>query len=207
MYRDERLRAAYSGGPAPYSGSANEDRSRSQEEEAMTVDAASIIRSQIESVLERALSDHELADVHSADDLTPAQLNLVTVLKRRNIVTAVRYLRAVLPSVATKELQRFIDSIEDYIATKIPLADRRLNNESLFERTLGRPLIDAERRPIPTLDELSPEQRAAAASMYARNIDTAILYVAAIASKVTAKLSEQWIIATFESSPRNRSSE
>ena len=182
---------------------AKEDRCR--DEEAMTVDAA--FRSQIVSVLERAVSDHELAEVNSADDLTPPQLNLVTVLKRRNIVTAVGYLRAVLPSLETKDLLRFIDRIEHNIAAKIPLAERRLNNESLFVRTLGRPLSAAERHQISTLDQLSAEHRAAAAAMHARNIDTAILYVVAIASKVTAKLSEQWIIATFKSSPPNPSSE
>ena len=171
----------------------------------MPTDAAQ--RLQIERALRRELKDSELVAVRALNDLTPEQLQIVAELRRRDPISPVLFLSAVVPDESFGAINTFARDIHDYIAAKAPPAERRLDNESLFERTLGRSLSAGERRPISTLEELSPEQRAAAASMYARNIDTAILYVAAIASKVTAKLSEQWIIATFESSSPPPSSE
>lgn len=156
-------------------------------------------RLQIESALRRELTESELVAVPTLDELTLPQLQVLAELGKRDPISPSLYLQAVVPDASFKSCRSFVQDIDAYIAAKLPPVERRLHNEWLFETTLGRPLSEAERHPIATLDQISPEQRAAAAIMYTDNIDTAIMYIVAIASKVTAMMSEKWIIATFQS--------
>jgi hypothetical protein len=86
----------------------------------------------------------------SLEALTPGHLAVFLVLRQRNIVTALHYLRAVLPGTPFRDLTRFL---ADYQPPPPPLAP------DTYATLLERPLTDRERTAVTTLADLLPEQR------------------------------------------------
>lgn len=64
---------------------------------------------QIERALGRALSATELEPVGSLSSLKAAQLEVVKILAQRQLVSALDYMRAIVPTALTAELKQFIN--------------------------------------------------------------------------------------------------
>lgn len=64
---------------------------------------------QIEQALGRSLSAAELEPVATLTSLKPEQLEVVKLLARRQLVSTLDYMRAIVPTALTGELMRFIN--------------------------------------------------------------------------------------------------
>lgn len=64
---------------------------------------------QIEQALGRSLSAAELEPVATMSSLKPEQIGVVKVLAQQQLVSALDYMRAVVPTALTGELMRFIN--------------------------------------------------------------------------------------------------
>jgi hypothetical protein len=64
---------------------------------------------QIEQALGRSLSAAELEPVATISSLKPEQIGVVKVLAQQQLVSALDYMRAVVPTALTGELMRFIN--------------------------------------------------------------------------------------------------
>jgi hypothetical protein len=65
-------------------------------------------REQIESWVGRALTPRELETVETIERLTPEHLEVARQLCQHQLVACMLYLRAVVPSALTRDLQRFM---------------------------------------------------------------------------------------------------
>jgi hypothetical protein len=108
-------------------------------------------RYHIEERLGRALTDADLAEAATFDDLSREQLELVVRLQRSRLLASV-YLRAVVPSVGFSDVRNVVFAIKDFIAEKYRPAP--LAAEHLYEGELGRPLTDQERQVVDAIPDL-----------------------------------------------------
>lgn len=108
-------------------------------------------RYHIEVHLGRELTAEELAKATTFDDLSREQLGIIAQLERRGILAGA-YVRAVVPSARYSDAREFVMSIQDLIARKYPPVP--LTMEHLYERELGRPLTDEERRVVDSIPDL-----------------------------------------------------
>lgn len=134
---------------------------------------------QIEDWLGRQLTNDELRPVESLDALSDDQLAVVAVIRPRNLIAPLLYLRFVVPSALTRELINLIDNIAGVVASRRPPLD--LPNLPLFERYLGRSLEPVERMQVAALEDLSPAHIAAATALFNAEPMVGFLYLQRIA--------------------------
>lgn len=131
-------------------------------------------RHHIEERLGRALTDEDLAEVATIDDLSREQLAIVARLERSGLLASA-YVRAVVPSAAFPQVRDLVFTIQDVIARKLPPA--RLRMEDYYGPQLGRPLTDEERRVVYSIPDLTSAQRAVARRLASGERVYALLYL------------------------------
>jgi hypothetical protein len=136
-------------------------------------------QAQVEADLGRPFTEAELEEVPSLDQLNDDQIAAVDVLRRRNYITPMLYVRAIVPAAKHAEVRRFIDvDVERIAIERRPPED--LPNQNWFEHYAGRPLRPMERVRVESFEKMSSEQIALARTLARVNPTTCFLYLTRI---------------------------
>lgn len=131
---------------------------------------------QVEYDLGRPLTDAELQEVPSLDQLTDDQIAVADVLRQRNELLPMLYIKAIVPTASHTEVRRFIhDDIERIAIERRPPPD--LPNQDWFEHYAGRPLRPMELVRVESFEKVSSEQIDLARTLAAASPPTCFLYL------------------------------
>jgi hypothetical protein len=131
--------------------------------------------------LGRELTAAELVQVDTFEDLSRAQLDVVAKLAERDGILPSNYELGVVPSAEHGDVRKFVLNVGAFIANKFPAsALPRLRMEPVYERELGRPLNEEERRSVESLQSLSPAQLAVATQLALKDIAYAMTYLSEV---------------------------
>jgi hypothetical protein len=147
-------------------------------------------RYHIETRLGRALTDEELAEARTFDELGREQLAIVAQLAHRGILASA-YVRAVVPSAGHSDVRDFVMSIQDFVARKYP--PEQLAMEHLYGRELGRPLTDEERRLVASLPDLGEAQVGVARQLASRERVLGLLYLADVVKSAATQERDAYV--------------
>jgi hypothetical protein len=136
-------------------------------------------RHQVEMFLRRPLTDDELQEVPSLDQLTDDQIAVVTTIRPRNRIAPALYVKAVVPTANHADVMKFIDEdIERIAIERRPPED--LPNQHMFEHHAGRPLRPMERVRVESFEKMSHEQIELARTLARAGLATCFLYLSRI---------------------------
>ena len=108
----------------------------------------------VEYDLGRPLTDVELQEVSSLEQLSDDQIAVIATIRRRNGITPMLYVRAIVPTADYPTVRKLVhDDLDEIIRDRQPLP-----NLELFERFAGRPLLPAECVRVQSFEKLSREQ-------------------------------------------------
>lgn len=137
-------------------------------------------RGMVEMFLDRPLTEDELQEVPSIDDLTDDQIAVIAAIRPRNRNAPLVFVKAVVPTAGHREVLKLIDEdIERIAAERRP--PEELPNESWFEHHAGRPLSPMERVRVESFEQLSPEHIELARTLARADPTTCFLYLKRVA--------------------------
>jgi hypothetical protein len=136
-------------------------------------------RGQVEAELERPLTDAELREVASIDELTDDQIAVVAAIRRHNRIAPMLYVKAVVPTADHADVMKFIDEDIERIAIE-RRPPEELPNQHWFEHYAGRPLRPTERVRVESFEEMSSEQIELARVLARADPTTGFLYLTRI---------------------------
>lgn len=138
------------------------------------------MRGQVEPYLGRQLTEAELQEVASLDELTDAHIAVFAEIRPRNRIVPMLYLKAVVPTADHDAVMKLIDGdLQRLVAERRP--PEPLPNENLFEVHIGRPLRPHERVRVESFEKLSGDQIELARTLARANIAAAFLYLSRVA--------------------------
>lgn len=136
-------------------------------------------RDQVEMCLGRSLTDAELQEVPSLDQLTDDQIAVVAAIRPRNRIAPTVYVKAVVPTAEHADVMKFIDEDIERIAIE-RRPPEELPNQQLFEHYAGRPLKPIERVRVESFEKMSSEQIELARTLSRADPTTGFLYLSRI---------------------------
>jgi len=136
-------------------------------------------RGQVEAELERSLTDAELQEVASIDDLTDDQIAVVAAIRRHNRIAPMLYVKAVVPTARHADVMKFIDEQIERIAIE-RRPPEELPNQNWFEHYAGRPLRPMERVRVESFEKMSHDQIQLARTLARADPTTCFLYLTRI---------------------------
>ena len=136
-------------------------------------------RGQVEGELGRPLTDAELQEVASIDELTDDQIAVVATIRRHNRVAPMLYVKAVVPTADHADVMKFIDEDIERIAIE-RRPPEELPNQQLFDHYASRPLRPIERVRVESFEKMSNEQIELARTLARANLATGFLYLSRI---------------------------
>jgi hypothetical protein len=165
-------------------------------------------RGQVEGELGRSLTQAELKEVASIDELSDDQIAAIAAIRQHNRIAPMLYVKAIVPTADHADVMRFIDEDIQRIATerrppgdlpkqraaaKTPYfincdmshrKEEQMNidptDRGRIENWLDRPLTDEELLPVESLDMLSDDQVAVVAAIQPRNRIAPLLFLHAV---------------------------
>jgi hypothetical protein len=145
-------------------------------------------RGQVEAELGRSLTDAELQEVASLDELTDDQIAVLAAIRRHNRMAPMLYVKAVVPTADHHAVIKLIDEDLVRIASE-RLRPDDLPNQELFEHYAGRPLRPLERVRVESFEQLSSDQIALARTLARADLATGFLYLSRVAP---GESTERW---------------
>lgn len=136
-------------------------------------------RDQVEMFLGRPLTDAELQQVASLDELTDDQIAVVAAIRPRNRIAPTVYIKAVVPTAEHADVMKFIDDDIERIAIE-RRPPEELPNQHMFEHYAGRPLRPMERVRVESFEKMSSEQIELARMLARADPTTGFLYLTRI---------------------------
>jgi hypothetical protein len=136
-------------------------------------------RAQIESWLERPLTDDELRPASSLAALTDDQVAIVAAIRPHNRIAPMLFLKAVVPTATHQDVLDFMDTIEEVVVVRRPPSE--LPDQRIFEHFAGRPLEPGERVRVGTVYKMTPAQIDLAKTLAQKDRAVAFLYLSRIA--------------------------
>lgn len=136
-------------------------------------------RGQVEAELERPLTDAELQEVASLDELTDDQIAVVAAIRPHNRIAPMLYVKAVVPTAEHDDVMKFIDEDIHRIAIE-RRPPEELPNQHMFEHYAGRPLRPMERVRVESFEKMSNEQIELARTLARADLATGFLYLSRI---------------------------
>lgn len=141
---------------------------------------------QVEDDLGRPLTDVELQEVATLDQLNDDQIAAIAAMRSRNYISPMVYVKAIVPTAGHADVRRFLDEdIQRVAIERRPPAE--LPNQDMFEREAGRPLRPMERARVGSFEKMSREQIALARTLARTNLATGFLYLSRIAPEETTE--------------------
>lgn len=134
---------------------------------------------QVEDDLGRPLTDAELQQVASIDELTDDQIAVVAAIRRHSNISPMVYVMAVVPTAGHSDVRRFLDEDIERIAIE-RRPPEELPNQNMFEHYAGRPLRPMERVRVESFEKMSSDQIALARTLARANLATGFLYLTRI---------------------------
>jgi hypothetical protein len=106
------------------------------------------MRGQVEPYLQRELTEAELQEVGSLDELTDAHLAVYAAIRPRNRIVPMLYLKAIVPTADHDAVMKLIDGDLERVAIERrppePLANEKMSTEQIeLARTLARANVAA----------------------------------------------------------------
>jgi len=136
-------------------------------------------RGQVEGELGRPLTDAELQEVASLDELSDAQIAVIAAIRPHNRIAPMLYVEAVVPSADRAAVMKLIDEDIQRIAIE-RRPPEELPNEPMFEHCAGRPLRPSERVRVESFEQLSSDQIELARTLARANLATGFLYLSRV---------------------------
>ena len=134
---------------------------------------------QVEADLGRPLTDAELQEVPSLDQLTDDQIAALAVIRSISNISPMLYVMAIVPTVGHSEVRKFLDRDLERIAIERRPPDD-LPNQNWFEHHAGRPLRPMERVRVESFEKMSHDQIQLARTLAHANLATGFLYLTRI---------------------------
>jgi hypothetical protein len=132
-------------------------------------------QAQVEYDLGRPLTDAELQEVPSLDELTDEQIAVAAAIRAHHYISPMVYVKAIVPTADHSAVRKFLDEdIQRIAIERRPPED--LPNQNWFEHYAGRPLTPMERVPVESFEKMSSDQIALARA----NLATGFLYLTRI---------------------------
>jgi hypothetical protein len=138
-------------------------------------------QSQVENDLMRPLTDAELQEVSSLDQLSDDQIAVVAAIRPRSYISPMIYVKAVVPTADHHDVRNFIEDIERIAFGRRP--PEELSEQIFYELWVGRSLRPVECVGVRLFEEMSSEQIDLARTLARANLDMAFRYLAHIARK------------------------
>jgi hypothetical protein len=136
-------------------------------------------QAQVEYDLGRPLTDVELQEVASLDELSDEQIAVVAAIRPHSSISPLVYVRAVVPAANYADVKKLIDEdIERIAIERFP--PEELPNQQLFEHYAGRPLRPIERLRVESFEKIRPEQIDLARTLARAGLATCFLYLSRI---------------------------
>src|SRR5690348_6198158 len=110
-------------------------------------------RGSIEMFLERPLTEAELQEVPSIEQLTDEQIAVLAANRPRNRIAPTVYIKAVVPTADYREVMKLIDEDIERIAIE-RRPPEELPNQHMFEHYAGRPLRPMERVRVESFEKM-----------------------------------------------------
>jgi hypothetical protein len=137
------------------------------------------VRGQVEQHLGRELTDAELQEVGSIDELTDDQIAVLAEIRPRNRIAPMIYVKAIVPTAEHDAVMKLIDEdLERIVNERRP--PEELPNENMFEHHAGRPLRAPERVRVESFEKMSPQQIELARTLARADLATGFLYLSRI---------------------------
>jgi hypothetical protein len=133
----------------------------------------------VEMFLERPLTDAELQEVPSIDQLTDDQIAVVAAIRPRNCIAPALYVKAVVPTADHYDVRKLIDEDIERIAIE-RRPPEELPNQHMFEHYAGRPLRPMERVRVESFEKMSSDQIELARTLARADFATGFLYLTRI---------------------------
>ena len=99
---------------------------------------------QVENDLGRPLTEAELQEVTSLDQLSDEQIAVIAAIRPRSCISPLIYVRAIVPEADYDDVKKLIDEDIERIAVE-RRPPEELPNQHMFEHYAGRPLRPMER--------------------------------------------------------------
>jgi hypothetical protein len=158
-------------------------------------------RDQVEMFLGRSLTDAELQEVPSLDQLTDDQIAVLAAIRPHNRIAPTVYVKAVVPTADHADVMKFIDEdIERIAIERRPPED--LPNQHMFEHYVGRPLRPMERVRVESFEKMSSEQIELARVLARADPTTGFLYLTRIVPGESIERIHELAKHLAESSPK-----
>lgn len=136
-------------------------------------------QAQVEYDLGRPLTDAELQEVPSLEQLSDDQIAVAAEIRRDHYITPMVYVRAVVPTASYSDVRRFLDEDIERIAIE-RRPPEELPNQAWFEHYAGRPLLPIERVRVESFEKMSSEQIELARTICRADPTTGFLYLTRI---------------------------
>lgn len=158
-------------------------------------------RDQVERFLERPLTDAELRQVTSLDELTDDQIAVVAAIRPYNRIAPMVYVKAIVPTADHADVMKFIDEdIQRIAIERQPPED--LPNQDWFEHYAGRPLTPMERARVESFEKMSNDQIELARMLARASLATGFLYLTRIVPAESTERRHELAKHLAESQPK-----
>ena len=134
---------------------------------------------QVEDDLGRPLTDAELQEVASLDQLTDDQIAAIAVIRSSSNISPMVYVKAIVPTANHADVRKFLDEDIQRIAIE-RRPPEELPNQKWFEHYAGRPLRPMERVRVESFEKMSSEQIELARVLTRADPTTGFLYLTRI---------------------------
>ena len=136
-------------------------------------------QAQVENDLGRSLTDAELQEVASLDQLSDEQIAVVAAIRPHSCISPLVYVRAIVPTADYYDVKKLIDEDIERIAVE-RRPPEELPNQHMFEHYAGRPLRPMERVRVESFEKMSHEQIELARTLARADPTTGFLYLTRI---------------------------
>jgi len=136
-------------------------------------------QAQVENDLGRSLTDAELQEVASLDQLSDEQIAVVAAIRPHSCISPLVYVRAIVPTADYYDVTKLIDEDIERIAVE-RRPPEELPNQHMFEHYAGRPLRPMERVRVESFEKMSHEQIELARTLARADPTTGFLYLTRI---------------------------
>lgn len=134
---------------------------------------------QVENSLGRPLTEAELQEVTSLDQLSDEQIAVIAAIRPRNCISPLIYVRAVVPEANYDDVKKLINEDIERIAIERQPPEE-LPNQHMFEHYAGRPLRPMERVRVESFEKMSHDQIQLARTLARAAPTTCFLYLCRI---------------------------
>jgi hypothetical protein len=134
---------------------------------------------QVEDDLGRPLTDAELQEVASLDQLSDEQIAVIAAIRPHSCISPLVYVKAVVPTARHDHVKKLIDEDIQRIAIE-RRPPEELPNQHMFEQCAGRPLRPMERVRVESFEKMSSDQIELARTLARANLATGFLYLSRI---------------------------